>query len=219
MLNFYQGEDPNEIQVGIDEAGRGCFAGPVVAAAACWDANWLNDHKDDYEEIKIIKDSKKLSEKNRKRCFAFIKEHAKDFHVSFVSNDEIDKMNILNATYKAMHDALDNLKVPFENILVDGNGFKPYMNKNEALEFFMIPHSCVTNGDNIYFSIASASILAKVSRDEYIDQVCKVDPVYQEHYDWENNKCYGTRKHIEGIHAHGITPLHRKTFGVCKEYG
>ena len=217
MLHFFY-EDASEIQAGIDEAGRGCFAGPVVAAAVCWDTEWLVQHQNEHPEIKINKDSKKRSAKQRKSCYEFIQKYAKDYHVAFVSHDEIDKINILNSTYKAMHDALDHLHVHFEKILVDGNSFKSYKNKKEDSELFIVPHLCVTNGDNIYFSIASASILAKVSRDEYIDKICDDNPEYQEHYQWKNNKCYGTKKHMEGIQKYGITPFHRKTFGICKDY-
>ena len=217
MLQFFY-EDASEIQAGIDEAGRGCFAGPVVAAAVCWDTEWLVQHQNEHPEINIIKDSKKLSAKQRKSCYELIQKYAKEYHVAFVSHDEIDKINILNSTYKAMHDALDHLHVHFEKILVDGNSFKSYKNKKEDSELFIVPHLCVTNGDNIYFSIASASILAKVSRDEYIDKICDDNPEYQEHYQWKNNKCYGTKKHMEGIQKYGITPFHRKTFGICKDY-
>ena len=217
MLQFFY-EDPSEIQVGIDEAGRGCFAGPVVASSVCWDTEWLISHQHEHPEISIIKDSKKLSSKQRKSCFEFIKANALDYHVSFVSNAEIDSTNILKATYKAMHDSLDHLDVPFEKILVDGNSFESYKNIKPEREMFIIPHVCVTNGDNIYFNIACASILAKVSRDEHIERLCEDNPHYQEYYQWKNNKCYGTKKHIEGIQRHGITPLHRKTFGMCKEY-
>ena len=220
MLQFYYDDDDvnKEIQVGIDEAGRGCFAGPVVASAVCWDTDWLIQYQNEYPEIGLIKDSKKLSPKQRKTCFEFIKKYAKDYHVSFISNDEIDQINILKATYKAMHDALDHLHVNFEKILVDGTTFEPYKNKKEDCELFIVPHVCVPSGDNTYFSIACASILAKVSRDEYIEEICDNNPEYQEYYQWKNNKCYGTKKHIEGIQKYGITPLHRKTFGICKDY-
>ena len=171
-----------------------------------------------YEEISIIKDSKKLSLKHRQRCFEFIKRHAKDYGVCFVSNKEIDDINILQATFKAMHGALDKIDCLFDKILIDGNSFKAYINKKENSDMFIIPHVCVTNGDNTYFSIACASILAKVSRDNYIDELCSNEPVYQDKYDWKNNKCYGTVKHIEGIKSYGITELHRKTYGICKSY-
>ena len=93
-----------------------------------------------------------------------------------------------------------------------------YKNKKEDCDLFIVPHVCVPSGDNTYFSIACASILAKVSRDEYIEEICDNNPEYQEYYQWKNNKCYGTKKHIEGIQKYGITPLHRKTFGICKDY-
>lgn len=215
MLSLYMGDDVNEVQAGIDEAGRGCFAGPVVAAAVVWDNQWLIDHKDVYKELSDIKDSKKLSEKKRKACFEFIQQHAHDWKVTFVDNQTIDKVNILNATYQAMHGALDGLeKACVDRILVDGSNFKTYISKKENQ--FSIPHQCVTGGDNKYLSIAAASILAKVSRDEYIKSVCVDEPSYQEKYDWINNKCYGTGNHIEGIRTYGLTSFHRKTFGMCK---
>lgn len=215
MLQLYEGNDPQLVQVGIDEAGRGCFAGPVVAAAVCWDSDWLINNKQTYEEIDMINDSKKLSLKKRQKCFDFIKEYSKDYGISFVSNKEIDEINILQATYKAMHNALDDITCPIEKILVDGNSFKPYMNRNQDI---YVPHLCVTNGDNTYLNIASASILAKISRDKYIEDLCLLEPIYQTQYDWKNNKCYGTPNHLEGIKAYGITDLHRKTYGICKRY-
>jgi ribonuclease HII len=161
MLSLYMGDDVNEVQAGIDEAGRGCFAGPVVAAAVVWDNQWLIDHKDVYKELSDIKDSKKLSEKKRKTCFEFIRQHAYDWEVTFVDNQTIDQVNILNATYQAMHGALDGLdKACVDRILVDGSNFKTYISKKENQ--FSIPHQCVTGGDNKYLSIAAASILAKV---------------------------------------------------------
>lgn len=220
MLTFYYGEGEllDEIQVGVDEAGRGCFAGPVVAAAVCWETNWLIENKYEYEEIGMIKDSKKLTAKQRHKCFEFIKKHAKSYGICFVSNIEIDSENILQSTFKAMHGALDKLECSFDRIIVDGNSFKSYINKHDSEDMFVIPHVCISKGDDTYFSIACASILAKVSRDNYIDDLCEKEPVYQEKYGWKNNKCYGTRKHIEAIRCYGITDLHRKTFGMCRNY-
>lgn len=216
MLSFHYGDDYEDVQVGIDEAGRGCFAGPVVAGAVIWDRCWLLENADVYPELGKIKDSKKVSKKEREKLFHFIKEHATDYCVSFVDNDTIDDINILNATYKAMHTALDGLHCEFSRILVDGNSFKTYFSKNKNV--FVTPHYCITGGDNQYLNIASASILAKVSRDQYMERLCIDDPQYSERYDWDNNKGYGTAKHIKGIHAFGITSLHRKTFGICKGY-
>lgn len=224
MLDFFYAIDDSnktnctEKQVGVDEAGRGCFAGPVTAGAVVWDVDWLINNKDKYKEISMIKDSKKLSAKARKQCYDFITAHCSSYAISHVSNGVIDELNILQSTYKAMHDALDKLETSFDRIVVDGSAFKAYLNKREDSDLFVVPHVCITNGDNIYFSIACASILAKVSRDMYIEELCNHNPIYQDIYDWKNNKCYGTKKHIEAIKEHGLTPLHRRTFGLCKHY-
>jgi ribonuclease HII len=217
MLSFYYGDDCEEIQAGIDEAGRGCFSGPVVSAAVVWDVHWLKENANNYPQLKKIKDSKKVTQKNRNELFDFIKENAYDYSISFIDNNIIDDINILHATYKAMHTALDGIKKTNVNrILVDGSNFKTYYSNKEGE--FVIPHTCITNGDNLYLSIASASILAKVSRDRYMEEICINNPEYNTKYDWINNKGYGTAKHIQGIKTYGITDLHRKTFGICKSY-
>tara|TARA_B110000261_G_C13085315_1_gene357587 strand:+ start:1616 stop:2275 length:660 start_codon:yes stop_codon:yes gene_type:complete len=218
MLDFYYGDDETEIQVGIDEAGRGCFAGPVVAAAVCWDTQWLLDNQNKYIEIDLIRDSKKMSKKQRNQCFDFIVNHTKEYKVGFISNSKIDNINILNATYDAMHTALDDMTTIFERIIIDGNSFRPYLNNKAEVDSFVIPHVCIVKGDNKFFSIACASIVAKVSRDTYILDLCEQYPMYQQNYDWINNKCYGTKKHLEGINLFGITDLHRKTYGICKNH-
>jgi ribonuclease HII len=237
MLSFYYGEPDEEwdTQIGVDEVGRGCLAGPVVSAAVVWDVPWLMENAEKYKtELSTIKDSKKLSEKKRKEMSEFIKMHAKAYGISFIDPEVIDKINILNATYKAMHSAIDkaidclssspNQNSSIDRIIVDGSSFKTYIrpiyNENDDHDeydrLFVIPHVCVINGDNKYLSIASASILAKVSRDEYMVDLCEKSAHYQEHYDWVQNKGYGTKKHLDGIHQHGLTEHHRKTFGVCK---
>jgi len=162
--------DQTNIEVGIDEAGRGCLAGPVVAAAVILPTNILN--------YPLIRDSKKLSEKKRLEAFKLIKEVAIDYSVSFITPEEIDKYNILQATMMAMHNCLDNLK-DFNHILVDGNYFNKYKD---------IPHTCVIKGDDTYYSIAAASILAKVSRDEYMKELHTKIPYYK----WDGNKGYGS---------------------------
>jgi len=182
--------DQTNIEVGIDEAGRGCLAGPVVAAAVILPTNILN--------YPLIRDSKKLSEKKRLEAFKLIKEVAIDYSISFVTPQEIDKYNILQATMLAMHNCLDNLK-GFNHILVDGNYFNEYKR---------FKHTCVIQGDNTYYSIAAASILAKVSRDEYMKNLHKEFPVYK----WESNKGYGAKHHIDMIKVHGITEHHRRSF-------
>lgn len=238
MLELCYGNS-EELQVGIDEAGRGCFAGPVVAAVVLWDNDWIasqlseappcSDNTDmtiSQEErqqnkkfLELIKDSKKLSKKNRDLLFKFITDHAKAYSIQYISEGTIDKVNILNATYLAMHNALDVLnKYPIDRILVDGDKFLPYKNTNPEREYLNVPHLCVPNGDNTYLSIASASILAKVSRDWHMEQLAKENPELDTKYDWFNNKGYGTKKHLDGIRAYGICEHHRRTFGICKEF-
>tara|TARA_Y100000389_G_scaffold204798_1_gene259725 strand:- start:187 stop:777 length:591 start_codon:yes stop_codon:yes gene_type:complete len=190
---FYKNE--NDICVGIDEAGRGCMIGPVFAAAVIWDPE---------KDATKIKDSKKISRKNRQILRQYIEENAIGFGIGMATNEEIDDMNILNATYLAMHRALDEIKeVHYDRILVDGQSFKPY--KCNA-------HDCIIGGDNMYVCIAAASILAKEYHDDWILRTYENDTKY----DLVNNRGYGTKKHLQGIRDHGITEEHRKTF--CKKY-
>ena len=170
--------------------GRGCLAGPVVASAVILPKDF------DYG---IVKDSKKLSEKKRKEAYELIKEKAIDYSVEFVGPDFIDSGNILESTMYAMHKSLNKLDTRPEHILVDGNYFEEYNN---------IPHTCVVKGDNTYYSIAAASILAKVTRDEYMKETHKHYPNYK----WDSNKGYGSKAHIEAILEHGTTPVHRLSF-------
>lgn len=222
-------ETDSETQVGIDEVGRGCFAGPVVSAGVVWDTEWLkqNQNSTEYNELlSNVKDSKKLSHKKRKILSDFIKEHSIAYAISFVDEKIIDEINILKATHTAMHNVIDviNNKIYLDRILVDGSNFKVYVSKTDAFLNesnnirFIVPHVCVPNGDNTYINIAAASIIAKVARDEYMENLCNDEPILQEKYDWKNNKGYGTRKHIQGIEQWGITTHHRKTFGMCKNY-
>lgn len=189
----------NLIYVGIDEVGRGCCAGPVVAAAVIWDPTF------EHENLKFIKDSKKLSKKKRELLTDFIKENAIDYSISFINNETIDKYNILQATYMAMHDTLSTLKVDFDHILVDGNNFPKYKNKD---------HTCVIQGDNTYLIIAAASILAKTARDEYMTNLSITYPEYK----WNTNMGYGTKEHIEKIKEIGLTKYHRLSFTPCSSY-
>jgi ribonuclease HII len=203
MNKYY---DKTKLEVGIDEVARGCLAGPVFCAAVIW------PHELDYEYENEIKDSKKLSKKKRNFLRHYIEENAIDFSISYKDNNDIDKYNILNTTHMAMHDAIDNLNVIPDLILVDGNSFNPYYHNNELIE-----HLCIVGGDNKYISIACASILAKEYHDEYIHKLVK-NNINLKKYDWENNVCYGTQKHIDAIKTYGITKYHRKTFGICKNY-
>ena len=201
--------DKNKIEVGIDEAGRGCLAGPVVCAAVIMPQNIDNEYL--YLQNQI-KDSKKLSRKKRKELKEFIEFIALDYSVCYKDNVTIDEINIFNATHQCMHDCLNKLNIIPESILVDGDKFNNYYNNNELIE-----HNCIIGGDNKYISIASASILAKESHDDYIVNLCNNNKELNQ-YDWINNMCYGTQKHINGIKKYGITNFHRKSFGICKDY-
>lgn len=183
------------IEAGTDEAGRGCLAGPVFAAAVVLPAGYTHA---------LLNDSKKLSEKQRNQLRIDIERDAVAYHVASVDNEEIDRINILQASLKAMHLSLDGLSAPFELILVDGNRFKPYKN---------IAYKTIIKGDATYMSIAAASILAKTYRDEFMEQAHTKYP----DYGWLENKGYATEKHRKAIMQHGYTPLHRKTF-VLKEF-
>lgn len=178
------------IEAGCDEAGRGCLAGPVVAAAVILP-------KDFYHPL--LNDSKQLTEKHRMLLKPIIEEQALAYAVAMVDNEEIDRINILNASILAMHKALDQLSVVPDFILIDGNKFKRYKE---------IPHQCVIKGDSIYASIAAASILAKTNRDLYMESLASD---YSQ-YGWARNKGYPTKQHREAIRENGASPFHRKSF-------
>ena len=186
--NYYIGK----IEAGCDEAGRGCLAGSVYAAAVILPDNYQND---------LLNDSKQLTEKRRYQLREIIERDAVAWAVGIVTPEEIDKINILNASILAMHRALDQLKVRPEAIIVDGNRFKPYNN---------IPHTTIVKGDGKYLSIAAASILAKTYRDDYMNRLAEEYP----QYDWLSNKGYPTKKHREAIKQFGITPYHRKSYNL-----
>ena len=185
----------NKIEAGCDEAGRGCLAGPVFAAAVILNRDFSHE---------ILRDSKKLNHKQREDLFDVIKESAVCYAIKKVDPKKIDDINILNASFLAMHKALKSLSVPPEFILVDGNRFKP---------FGKIPFECIIKGDDKYYSIAAASVLAKVSRDRYMQRMSKKYPDYE----WHSNKGYPTLAHRCSIKEHGITPLHRKTFRLLAD--
>lgn len=190
--------DPDVIEVGCDEVGAGCLAGMVCAGAVVWDPTI------DSGLVEQIKDSKVLSASKRGILNEYIKENAIDYAIGIATVETIDSFNIKNARFLAMHLALDEIKkTNFNHILVDGNMFHTYQN---------IPHTCLIGGDNSYVSIAAASIIAKVYRDDYMSDLAKSYPVY----DWQNNKGYGTKKHIDAIKQFGITEHHRKTFEPVK---
>lgn len=206
-----------ELEIGIDEAGRGPMLGRVYSAAVVLP-------KDDKDfRYDWMKDSKKFTSKKKIVEVAdYIKENSIVWSVAYETEGTIDKLNIRNATHSAMHKAVrEIIKLKKEHscfLLVDGNDFKPLINYSEKDGFKQVPHTCITGGDNKYASIAAASILAKVSRDEYIEELCKKEPILIERYDILKNKGYGTSKHIDGIKSYGISKYHRKSFGICKQY-
>ena len=194
--HYYTGK----VEAGCDEAGRGCLAGSVYAAAVIFPEDYQNDE---------LNDSKQLTDKRRKQLREIIQRDAEAWAVGIVTPEEIDRINILNASILAMHRALDQLTVRPEAIIVDGNRFKPYCPVVDGFPV-NIPHTTIVTGDGKYLSIAAASILAKTYRDDYMDELAKEYP----QYDWLSNKGYPTKKHREAIRQYGITPYHRKTFNM-----
>ncbi len=193
MLKHYHKEAVTV--AGLDEAGRGCFAGPVTAAAVILQGNYKN---------KILNDSKQLTEKQRNELRKEIEEVAVAWAVGIVDNHEIDEINILNASFLAMHRALDKLDQSPQLLLIDGNRFKEYRD---------IPHECIVKGDGKYYAIAAASVLAKTHRDEYM---LSLDAEFPQ-YNWASNKGYPTRDHKDAINVHGITEYHRKSFNMNEQ--
>lgn len=183
---------PELIEAGCDEAGRGCLAGAVYAAAVILPHNFHNE---------LLNDSKQLSEKQRYALREVIEKEAVAWAVGVVTPEEIDKINILNASFLAMHRAIDGLKVRPQHLLIDGNRFNKYQD---------LPHTTIVKGDGKYLSIAAASILAKTYRDDYMKELHEAYP----QYDWKGNKGYPTPKHRAAIAQYGITPYHRKTFNL-----
>ena len=214
ILKSCYDKDDMSIEVGIDEAGRGPMLGRVYSAAVILP-------KDDSFKHEMMKDSKRFhSEKKIKAVAEYIKNNAIDWKIAYCTEQEIDEINIRNSTHKAMHKALKELLKNDKkyHLLVDGNDFKPYVKFNETIGIVQVPHTTVEGGDNKYASIAAASILAKVARDEYIEQICVEDPSLNEKYQILKNKGYGTRAHMNGIQEHGISKYHRRTFGICQNY-
>lgn len=203
MLKQYL--DESKIEVGIDEAGRGCLFGPVCVAAVVWPTK-------DPEPALEIKDSKKVSEKKRYLLRDYIQKHALAYSVQFISHEEIDKLNILKATMKGMHLCVDDIRkqIHVDTLLVDGDKFTVYTDEN--LDY--INHECVIGGDNTYKSIAAASILAKTYRDDYIISLSKERPELDK-YKIPKNKGYGTKDHMNALKEHGPIVGHRRTFKPC----
>ena len=189
LLPFYHNKF---IEAGIDEAGRGCFAGPVYAAAVILPKEFTHP---------MLNDSKQLNKEQREMLRPIIEKESITFGVASVCNNEIDQINILQASFKAMHLALNKLQHKPELLLIDGNRFKKYKE---------YPHKCIIQGDGMYTSIAAASVLAKTYRDDYMTKLSKKYKMYA----WENNKGYGTREHRNAIEKHGTCKYHRHSFNI-----
>ena len=187
--------EAHRIEAGCDEAGRGCLAGPVFAAAVILPETFQNE---------LLNDSKQLTEKRRYALRPIIEQEALAWAVGIVMPEEIDRINILKASFLAMHRAVDQLKVRPQYLLIDGNRFTPYPE---------VPHTTIVKGDGTYMSIAAASILAKTYRDDYMNQLDEQFPVYH----WKENKGYPTKAHREAIRQFGITPHHRKSFTLLPQ--
>ena len=229
ILKKCYNEKENVYEIGVDEVGRGPLFGRVYTAAVILP-------KDNSFDCSMVKDSKKFhSKKKIEEASDYIKEHALAWYISFEDEKKIDEINILQATQLSMHNSIlevrkqmnKNLKEEGReenkdysfSLLIDGNYFKPlsYLNK-KTNKLECIPHVTIEGGDNKYASIAAASILAKVERDKYIDELCKQNPTLAEHYSIDSNKGYGAKKHLDGIKEHGITIWHRRSFGICKSF-
>ena len=190
------------IEAGCDEAGRGCLAGNVVAAAVILPTDYMNP---------LLNDSKKLTAKQRYALREQIEHEALAWAVGVATPEEIDNINILHASFLAMHRALDQLKLRPEAVIVDGNHFDSYVvGKGLPNEGKLLPHTCIVKGDGKYLSIAAASILAKTYRDDYMNEQAERFPFYG----WEKNKGYPTKTHYQGIEKHGLCALHRKSFNI-----
>jgi len=234
--SYCEDEDEDLREIGVDEAGRGPMLGRVYAGAVI-----LPKEMTKFNHA-LMKDSKKFtSEKKIKEVAAYIKTHSIAWAVAYADEREIERINIRNATHQAMHAAIkETLALTAQAqatagtqaqatagtqaqatagtqaqtlLLIDGNDFTPFI-----LEGTTISHICIEGGDNTFSAIAAASILAKVARDEYITELCAIHPILDEHYGLLKNKGYGTKKHMDGIKAHGITSFHRKSFGICRDY-
>lgn len=192
LLSYFK---ENQIEAGCDEAGRGCLAGPVFAAAVILSPDFEND---------LLDDSKKLTEKQRYELRPIIEKEALAWAVEMVSNEEIDEINILNASFLAMNKAIQKLKITPEHLLIDGNRFRPQTN---------IPFTCMIKGDGRFCSIAAASVLAKTYRDDFMNNIHREFPFYH----WDQNKGYPTKKHRAAIKEFGTTRYHRMSFRLLDE--
>ena len=222
LLKTCYNENPDMYEIGVDEVGRGPLFGRVYTAAV------LLPKDDTFQHFKM-KDSKKFTSKKKIEEIAeYIKQHALAWAISYEDERTIEEINILQATQKSMHSCIkslfetgDKLELTYNNcqLLIDGNYFKPITHFNKTRGMVeSIPYVCIEGGDNKYTSIAAASILAKVARDQYIDELCELHPELKENYSIHTNKGYGAKKHLDGIALHGITIWHRRNFGICKNY-
>jgi len=217
LLNIYYDERPDIYEIGVDEVGRGPLFGRVYTASVILPKDMNFNHFK-------MKDSKKFTSKKKiEEISEYIKQYAIAWEISYEDENVIDEINILQATQKSMHVCIKKIMQPLglhnKNcmLLIDGNYFKPIIHFNKTQGILeTIPHICIEGGDNKYTSIAAASILAKVARDKYIDELCSLHPELIENYSINSNKGYGTKKHLDGILKYGITVWHRKTFGICK---
>ena len=222
FLQPYYDENPEIYEIGVDEVGRGPLFGRVYTASV------ILPKDDTFQHFKM-KDSKKFTSKKKiEETAEYIKQNAVAWAISYEDERNIEEINILQATQKSMHSCIksliekcDKVKLNYNNcqLLIDGNYFKPitYFNKTRGI-VESLPYVCIEGGDNKYSSIAAASILAKVARDQYIDELCELHPDLMEKYSIHTNKGYGAKKHLDGIALHGISIWHRRNFGICKNY-
>jgi ribonuclease HII len=229
ILKKCYNESENVFEIGVDEVGRGPLFGRVYTAAVILP-------KDDSFDCSMVKDSKKFhSKKKIEEAAEYIKNNALAWYISYEDEKTIDDINILQATQQSMHNSIleirkqlnkkllsegkQELKDYYYSLLIDGNYFKPvtFLNK-KTNKIETLPYVTVEGGDNKYASIAAASILAKVERDNYIDKMCKENPTLSEYYGIDSNKGYGAKRHLDGIKEHGITIWHRRSFGICKNF-
>ena len=226
-LNIRFNDNEDIMEIGIDEAGRGPLFGRVYSAAVILPKQneKINEEGDTFNYA-CLKDSKKFSSKKKLIEVAeYIKKYSVSWKVTYEDEKTIDKINILRATLQSMHrsirgviDNIDNNENDYY-LLVDGNQFKPLMLLNvEDGTYNQVPYTCIKGGDNLYCSIAAASILAKVERDSYIETLCKNHNELDVNYGISKNKGYGTKQHLDGIKQHGISQWHRKTYGICRDY-
>lgn len=207
---LYHTQD-DAVEVGIDEAGRGCLFGRLYVGAVVFpkEEDDLFDHG---ASLNMIKDSKVLTERKRSILFDYIQECAIDKAVTFAESTEVDEFNVLGADIRCMHRALDSLTVPIERILVDGDAWKPWRNSDGK----DVEAHTIVDGDASYLSIAAAGILAKVSRDRWVEEICKENPQWDEYYSLNKNKGYGTAAHMKGIREHGVTDQHRRSYAPVR---